>query len=57
MPQPNKIYLQNRAWNVPSLMEEPVFLDSEDSYDVYVFRRMLDAAMTLGFWNGSVPLA
>jgi hypothetical protein len=32
-------------------------LDGDDSLDVEVFRRLVEQAMYLGIWNGSVGLA
>lgn len=58
MNQLSEIYLSNTTWNIESLLNESPFeLDGDDSYDVYVFRRLIEAAMTLGFWNGYVALA
>jgi hypothetical protein len=54
----NNIYLKSSEWNIEKFINEsPIFLEADDSYDIYIFRKMLEAAMTLGFWNGSVPLA
>lgn len=54
----NELFLSNKEFNVKKLLEEsPMCLDLEDSYDVFVARRLMEAAMTLGFWNGFVPLS
>lgn len=58
MDQLSEMYFTNVKWNIDSLLKESPFqLDGDDSYDVYVFRRLIEAAMTLGFWNGYVALA
>lgn len=58
MDQLSEMYFSNVKWNIGSLLKESPFqLDGDDSYDVYVFRRLIEAAMTLGFWNGYVALA
>lgn len=54
----SKVFTNNKEFNVKKLLEEsPIYLDNEDSYDIFVYRRIIEAAMTLGFWNGFMPSA
>ena len=41
--------------NIDNLLNESeLILDADNSYDVFVFRKLLEGAMKMGFWNGSV---
>lgn len=45
----------DKKLNVENLLNKsPFVLDADDSYDVFVFRRLIEASLKLGFWNGFV---
>lgn len=45
----------NKELNIDHLLDESEFmLDADNSYDVFVFRKLLEGAMKMGFWNGTV---
>lgn len=49
---------QGGRFNIENLLDKsPFILDADDSYDVFVFRRLLEASMKMGFWNGFVGQA
>ena len=46
-----------KKYNIDNLIQESNFmLDGDDSYDVFVFKQIIEATMKMGFWNGSVGL-
>jgi len=53
--QTHAIFNDNVKHGVPNLLNKsPFVLDADDSYDVFVFRRLLEASMKLGLWDGFV---
>ena len=56
--QMQAIFNSNAKHGVPNLLSKsPFVLDADDSYDVFVFRRLLEASMKLGLWGGFVGQA
>ena len=46
-----------KKYNIENLISKSnLVLDGNDSYDVFVFKQIVEASMKLGFWNGSVGL-
>ena len=50
------MFLQSDKHNVQALMNTDLVLYNNEE-DVLVFRRLLEAAMLLGYWNGFVGLS
>ncbi len=53
-----QLYLENEKHNVKELMESSsIRLQHDNDFDVFIFRRLLEAALKMGFWNGSVGMS
>jgi len=47
------MFSQNTNHAVKKLLACSTFLDATNARDVLIFRRTIEAAMKLGYWNGS----
>jgi hypothetical protein len=52
------LFLENEKHNVKDLMmSSNTLLHYNDDFDIFVFRRLLEAALKLGFWSGTVGMS
>lgn len=48
------MFNKSNKYSIQKLLSLPVFLSHESEKDILIFRRTIEAAMKLGYWNGFI---
>lgn len=51
------MFSESSNYSVKKLLACSIFLDATNARDVLIFRRTIEAAMKLGYWNGFCGLS
>lgn len=51
------MFSKRKKYNISEMLKTPLVLNESNDLDILVFRRLIEAAMKLGYWGGFVGLS